>query len=46
MQGFHFGYTGTHFQTIPWNLKSALENRPHVIEAVRKELERRHIAGP
>ena len=45
-QDFHLGYTGTRFEITPQNLKSALDNRPNVIEAIWKELERRHIAGP
>ena len=45
-QGFHLGYTGTCFQITPRNLKSALENRLHVTEAIRKELVRRHNAWP
>ena len=45
-QGFRLGYTGPRFSITPKNLKSASDNKAHVTEAIAKELERRHIAGP
>ena len=44
--GFHLGYTGPRFSIVPKNLKSALDNPTKVSEAIAKELERKHIAGP
>ena len=45
-QGFRLGYTGPHFSITPKNLKSASDNKAHVTEAIAKELERWHVAGP
>ena len=40
------GYTGPRFSITPKNLKSALDNKARVTEAIAKKLERRHVAGP
>ena len=45
-QGFRLGYTGPRFSITPKNLKSASNNKAHVTDAIAKELECRHIAGP
>ena len=43
---FRLGYTGPRFSIVPKNLKSALDNPTIVSEAIVKELERKHVAGP
>ena len=44
--GFCLGYTGPRFSIVPKNLRSALDNPTKVSEAIVKELEHKHIAGP
>ena len=44
--GFNIGYEGSYSETRPKNLKSATNNSIKVTEAIVKELERKHTAGP
>ena len=44
--GFDIGFRGTLTNTFPKNNKSAYEHKDGVTEAIRKEIERGHTAGP
>ena len=44
--GFDLGFRGTLTNTFPRNNKSALTHRKGLTEAIRREIERGHTAGP